>query len=67
MVAQAGKQDPKDPYDARNPGVKPYKGITDTEVEREEADRRAVDKRKARRTLTGIRTSVRSGARGRRG
>lgn len=39
-MAQAGKRDPKDPYDARNPGVRPYRGSTDSELEEEEQERR---------------------------
>lgn len=42
-MGQAGKQDPNDKYDARNPGVRPYKGSTDLELEREQRERRQID------------------------
>lgn len=42
-MPQAGQRNPQDPYDARNPGVRPYRGSTDSELEEEERQRRRND------------------------
>jgi hypothetical protein len=51
---------PGDRYDARNPGVKPYgkHGWTDTDLEREESERRTADAQKKQPDRVGGEASV---------